>query len=177
MIKIESLSSNLLDIPFIILCLPLSIAFLYSTCKLINTYYDYDDRVYTKNRNIMVASAVMLICCVVFIPIFSKNETKTAVESISQQIKDYYSIEADYGSLKEAYESLSENSSEPSSVIYAKTLSSSDKRVYEVYLIKDNDGSYVVCTRNEKGVYLPLTGASEEELKKDHSNGVIEEVG
>lgn len=125
----------------------------------------------------MVASAVMLICCVVFIPIFSTNKTKAAVDSISQQIKDYYSIEADYNSLKEAYESLSESSSEPSSVIYAKTLSPSDKRVYEVYLIKDNDGSYVVCTRNEKGVYLPLTGVSEEELKKDPSNGVIEEVG
>lgn len=41
----------------------------------------------------------------------------------------------------------------------------SDKRVYTVYLVK-KDGEIGLYTRNEKGVYLPITSMAELEMNK-----------
>lgn len=45
------------------------------------------------------------------------------------------------------------------------TVDSSDKRVYSVYLV-DKDGEIGLYTKNEKGVYLPITSMSELEMNK-----------
>lgn len=50
---------------------------------------------------------------------------------------------------------------------------SSKSRIYEVYLVGENNSEFKYYTKNEKGVYLPITNASAKALSQD--TAVIEE--
>lgn len=97
-------------------------------------------------KGVFVARIVLAISIIAMIGVVGWN--MISLKKLDNQVEafvDDYNLELVSYSVEEEY-------------IYAFCKDSST-RYYDIYIIED-DGSYTAYTRNEKGVYLPITSVS-----------------
>lgn len=113
-----------------------------------------NDRVIRIFRIIFCISMVYIVTSVVLSLVFIEIKN----DNLKTLIKEEYGLEIqsdiDYNF----------SASPISEKMYAK-VSDTDPRCYEVYICKNNENDYALYTRNEKGVYLPVTKANVQTLK------------
>lgn len=88
------------------------------------------------------------------------------VEYIKTDIYEEYNLAVSNNDIKDSIISSSISDTGVSECMMARA-NGDTSRVYEVYIVDiDNDNNFSLCTRSEKGIYIPITSVSKDALDK-----------
>ena len=117
--------------------------------------------IWTISSAVSMAGAIMAAVIIGVVVDDKAEELKTA-------IREEYKVEIQSPITQSSLETLKKTTI--SDKFIAVVSEANDQRSYEVYIKKESENNYILCTKNEKGVYLPITKMSVSTLENGNDS-------